>query len=688
MVGMFVLALFAFAGQLFGQTETKQRPTGYEALQNAYDQDKSGETPLILYPPGYLEWLYELGYNSLPVSETATLSSGSGGAMALDSEETQIPEYSLIDLGTLGGSSSQAYGINNLGQAIGYAATSSSGSNHAFLYKNGTMQDLGTLGGPFSGSYGINDSGLVVGNSRISTGNSFFHAFRWSNGSMEDLGTLGGDYSHANGINNNGLIVGESHTIGNTEKHAFLYSGGSMQDLGTLGGSISGASGINAGGQIVGTSRTNDVTGIYHAFLWQNGTMQDLGTLGGSYSDALGISDTGVVVGSAQTSGSQWRAFRWQDGVMEDLGTLGGTGSGAYGINSIGQVVGWSYTSGNSAQHAFLYSGGTMYDLTNLVVNLGGWILTDPRAINDKGQIVGNGWNPQGQNRGFLLNPLPVGWREAIEAEQPQPTYSDCPVKESGKDSLIVVTHVAIPTWETTAEESTAWVDHMTNIIQQYLDEQELDNWQVAGYKWIEGAESADKWDIIRDHVLERAEESGGYLGVFLGADGWNHIHFIGHSAGSALIQAATQVVKEISPSTTIHETFLDAYVGTQYEGRARYGYRADWSDSYFCYDADTINTGFLTFTSGSMNNAYNIDVTFLDTNKALVKGFVSPGEGLTGDVTAQCERTDSSHNWPVNFYSNTIVGAVTSEYEGSGFSLSKEGGDWDFATNQYVPAA
>ena len=42
-------------------------------------------------------------------------------------------QYTLTDLGTFGGSQSEAFGINASGQVVGYAQTAS-GASHAFLY--------------------------------------------------------------------------------------------------------------------------------------------------------------------------------------------------------------------------------------------------------------------------------------------------------------------------------------------------------------------------------------------------------------------------------------------------------------------------------------------------------------------------------------------------------------------------
>ena len=123
----------------------------------------------------------------------------------------------LTDLGTLGGDSASAYGINAAGTIVGRSQTSG-GDDHAFSYDPAThtMTDLGTLpGGSDSRAYGINNAGTIVGSS--DTVGSHFHAFSYdpATHTMTDLGTLpGGDYSRAYGINDAGTIVGYSSTTG------------------------------------------------------------------------------------------------------------------------------------------------------------------------------------------------------------------------------------------------------------------------------------------------------------------------------------------------------------------------------------------------------------------------------------------------------------------------------------------
>ena len=74
-----------------------------------------------------------------------------------------VTQYTITDLGTLGGSSSGAGGINNSGQVVGWSDITGNSAGRAFLYDGTAMQDLGTLGGTTSEALGINDSGQFVG---------------------------------------------------------------------------------------------------------------------------------------------------------------------------------------------------------------------------------------------------------------------------------------------------------------------------------------------------------------------------------------------------------------------------------------------------------------------------------------------------------------------------------------------
>src|SRR5437667_4279003 len=110
---------------------------------------------------------------------------------------------SMIDLGTLGGYNSHAWGINNSGIVIGDAYTFMFFNDHAFTYNaNGTspgpLTDMGTLNGGvgFSQALGINDAGQIAGGATNANGNT--HAFLFSpatstaSSTMTDLGTFGG----------------------------------------------------------------------------------------------------------------------------------------------------------------------------------------------------------------------------------------------------------------------------------------------------------------------------------------------------------------------------------------------------------------------------------------------------------------------------------------------------------------
>ena len=125
-----------------------------------------------------------------------------------------------------GGLSSDAVGINDLGEIVGGSDSGNINNPHAVLWKAGVPQDLGVLpGGSWSGAAAINAFGTVVGNGNCFASGS--HAFVWTaNDGIQDLNALiptsGWILQQALAINVAGQVVGVGTIQGN--QHAFLLT--------------------------------------------------------------------------------------------------------------------------------------------------------------------------------------------------------------------------------------------------------------------------------------------------------------------------------------------------------------------------------------------------------------------------------------------------------------------------------
>jgi probable HAF family extracellular repeat protein len=106
---------------------------------------------------------------------------------------------------------------------------------HAFLWTpNDGLRDLGTLGGTFAEAFGVNARGDVVGRSTL-PGETDIHAFLWTeHEGMRDLDTLGGFFSQPLAISNSGEITGFSTVTGDAAFHAVVWlpGGGKGQTAG------------------------------------------------------------------------------------------------------------------------------------------------------------------------------------------------------------------------------------------------------------------------------------------------------------------------------------------------------------------------------------------------------------------------------------------------------------------------
>lgn len=435
------------------------------------------------------------------------------------------PQYTLTDLGPMNilSTRSGATALNASGQVAGYKFENfnapvclDAGADMAFWFNNGVLTDLGTLGGASSSAYGINNSGQIVGAADICLNGGFSdpRAFVWQNGviTVLDPSTDPNDSSFASAINSRGDIagyvnsgyefpviwkaagiaqapsgavrssnvvtitttsahnfsVGDSVTIAGIDDASFngnfiiakVPSPTTFSYVQTGGDATSGegtawdafaltplmcqfapncaaqAFSINDSGQAAGQSLGPVVTGPIgtysstQAVIWDtNGQPTGLASLGSYFNDrANAISSLGAVAGYSLIDPYTIHAVLWQSGTpqtAQDLGTIPGidplfdpsanvtdTNSAAWGMNTIGDIVGVSGAGtnvvfGGNGGRAFLYTNGTMYDLLSLLAPGTGWKQLEAAwAVNDAGQIVGVGFDPNHQEHGFLLTPL------------------------------------------------------------------------------------------------------------------------------------------------------------------------------------------------------------------------------------------------------------------------------------------
>jgi probable HAF family extracellular repeat protein len=180
--------------------------------------------------------------------------------VALQGTTAAAQTFTVVDLGTLGGTSSRATAVSN-GQVVGVSNTSG-GAEHAFSWtQGGGMVDLGTLSGTSSRASAISN-GQVVGNATTSAGP--LHAFSWTQAAgMVDLGTLGRRFSDATAVSD-GQVVGSTRGGGVTRGFSWTQARG-MVNLALPDWIASQATGVS-NGQVVGSATISG--GAVHAMLW------------------------------------------------------------------------------------------------------------------------------------------------------------------------------------------------------------------------------------------------------------------------------------------------------------------------------------------------------------------------------------------------------------------------------------
>jgi probable HAF family extracellular repeat protein len=337
--------------------------------------------------------------------------------LAAQAHNQHQPRYTITDLGTLGGTFSQAFGINNNGFVVGFATLSGDTALHAFLWRKGMMTDLSTLAPadtlPISVAFSINDKDEIVGMSETSVpdplGEDFCGfgdhliclPFLRRASVMNPLPTLGGNNGQASAVNNRGQVVGVAETdktdptCQNPVVKPAIWEKGEVHALPTApfrDGIVGGGPGPaenNDKGQVVYVAVTCDFSAT-RTLLWHNNRVTDMGTFEGLSLTPTSINNKGQATGTYTTNTGLNRGFLWQDGVAIDLGSLPDHPQ-VHGnsIDDRGQIAGQTCVLDQSSCTVFLWQNGAMTDLNDVVPADSSLYMFDPSTINSVGEIVG-----------------------------------------------------------------------------------------------------------------------------------------------------------------------------------------------------------------------------------------------------------------------------------------------------------
>jgi probable HAF family extracellular repeat protein len=322
---------------------------------------------------------------------------------------TALPAYTIIDLGTLGGETSEAFAINDSGATVGVADLPA-GPAHAFRY-NGALpiDDLAGLGASlYSDATGINAAGVIVGTGSPGVGN---RVIVWNGGAAFVPSPFASINSFGYAINDLNTIVGNFALPPFFRPQAMSYSLGSatFSDIGALlaplGGTLSVAVDVNASNVAAGWMGINFVVPT-RAFRFTPPAQVELLQTFGLYDDIpTAINDDGLIVGRCGVGPGAQHACFWAGAAPLDINPAGAEFSSASGVNNKGEIVGISVVSLAAADgYAFLRTNGQTLNLNELIAPGSGWQLINANAINAHSQIAGAGLK-DGVYHAFLLTP-------------------------------------------------------------------------------------------------------------------------------------------------------------------------------------------------------------------------------------------------------------------------------------------
>ncbi|WP_148218088.1 hypothetical protein [Opitutus terrae] len=301
--------------------------------------------------------------------------------------------------------------INNHGQ-VAYTLLSIYPDYAGFLVSGGTHTRVPTLsdgtGLPGHDNFAtdINDSAVIVGNSRINNSSDISHGY-YSNAATDvhDISPFPPEeYSDATRVTNNGLVMVSGNQVYSIPDGTFspvssyLPPGATLLSLSDDGIFLSQAGGVLYTSQAgVHTPLAGTFTGSLRGF-------NDHGDILSLSGDTLYLLKGGVST---------------MLGTMVNLTELNALGDSGVAVGTYNSGIAVDpMNMGTSEQRAFGYVGGAVVDLNTLIDPALGYTLLTANDVNDRGQITGIAYTPDGLYHPYILTPVPepatYGWIAAL----------------------------------------------------------------------------------------------------------------------------------------------------------------------------------------------------------------------------------------------------------------------------------
>jgi hypothetical protein len=325
------------------------------------------------------------------LTAAAALAAGAGAVAQSQYSVTQIPSRSI-----------DAIAMTDNGLAVG--------SEGEVWHESFGVQRI-----PLPGNHtnvhtrGASDGGIVVGKG---LGGNTPSPFRWSQaeGTVPILGlplpTRLWD------VSDSGYVVGEDISLGGERSFRWHEDTGMVTLRALRAGDNVEASQVNEHGEAAGWS-SDTTSGQFRqdAVFWRaDGTVVPMGTLGTDWQYwTHDISNTSIVVGASSgwgaVQGYIWDGQRGMRKLVNPLFPF--HWSDAMGVNDAGEAVGEA-SDGTRLRGSFWDADGRLSFLDDhLAPGHEGWRIMQARDIANTGQIVGWGYNPDGQFANVVLTPVP-----------------------------------------------------------------------------------------------------------------------------------------------------------------------------------------------------------------------------------------------------------------------------------------